>query len=159
MVSINPANGPIPKPKKKPKVSPKPMNRGGKKPKEAGRRYEKSFADKYSFKRQVGSGAFGVADPMLLGDVTGSIGSKDFLFELKSWDKVSGRGEKTVSFPVALLEKISKEASLLGKAPCFIYHVKGASDEWAVVRFDWLYDLINDYERQIEELSADRDRG
>lgn len=151
MVSINPANGPIPKPPKKVKVA--GVRRGGKKPKEAGRRYEKSFADRYGFHRQVGSGAFGVSDPMLVGDVKGEIGTKKLLFECKSWDKVSGRGEKIVSFPIALLTKISKEAELLGRAPVFIYHPKNSTDEWAVVSFKWLYDLIRDYERQIEELS------
>lgn len=152
MVSINPADGPIPKPAKKVK-NPRPLGRGGRKPKEAGRRYEKAFADKYGFQRQVGSGAFGVVDPLLLGDVKGEIGSRKLLLECKSWEKVSGRGEKVVSFPAALLDKIAKEAELLGRSPVFIYHIKNSTDEWAVVKFSWLYELIEDYERQIEELS------
>lgn len=144
MVAINPANGPIPKPTKRPKRPRNALSRGGKKPKEAGRRYEKSFADKYGFKRQLGSGAFGATDPALQGDVIGNIGPIGLLVEAKSWNKVDGRGEKVVSFPVSLLDKISKEAAQLGRAPIFLYHVKNASDEWAVVRFDWLFDTIKE---------------
>lgn len=144
---------PVPKPAKKEKKAPKPMSRGGKKPKEAGRRYEKSFADRYGYRRQVGSGAFGSVDPTLLGDVVGEIGRLKLLFETKSWDKVDGRGQKVVTFPVSLLTKIAKEAELLGKAPVFVYHVKGASDEWAVVKWDWFHNLLTDLFREIEELS------
>lgn len=145
---------PVPKPKKQPKKARVPMARGGRKPKEAGRRYEKSFADRYGYRRQVGSGAFGTVDPMLLGDVVGEIGRLKMLFETKSWDRVDGRGKKVVTFPVSLLEKISKEAQLLQRAPVFIYHVKGASDEWAVVKWDWFHNLLTDLFREIEELSG-----
>jgi hypothetical protein len=127
------------------------MSRGGKKPKEAGRRYEKSFADRYGYRRQVGSGAFGGVDPTLLGDVVGEIGRLKFLFETKSWDKVDGRGEKVVTFPVALLHKIAKEAELLQKIPIFVYHVKGASDEWAVVKWDWFHNLLTGLMQEIAE--------
>jgi len=157
MVSINPANGPIPKPKKRPKKTQAGLRRGGKKPKEAGRRYEKSFADKYGMRRQVGSGAFGSVDPLLVGDVIGEIGRLKLLFEAKSWDKVDGRGEKVVTFSKALLDKISKEAQLLGRAPIFLYHIKGESDEWAVVRYDWLHDLITKWEEEIINLAEQLD--
>jgi hypothetical protein len=129
------------------------MARGGKKPREAGRRYEKAFADKFQMRRQVGSGAFGGADPMLHGDVIGEIGRLKLLIEAKSWNKVDGRGEKVVSFSVSLLDKISREADLLGRLPIFVYHVKGSSDEWAVVRFDWLYETIKALELEVEELT------
>ena len=148
---------PVPKPPKKIKkpasgLGRSPFKRGGKKPKEAGRRYEKSFADKYGYRRQVGSGAFGAVDPMLLGDVVGEIGRLKLLFETKSWDKVDGRGEKVVSFPASLLDKISAEAALLGRTPIFIYHIKGASDEWAVVRYDWLHNTLTSLIKTIEEM-------
>lgn len=142
---------PVPKPKKKVKAPPKPM-RGGRKPKEAGRRYEKKFADKYGFKRVLGSGAFGAMDPMLNGDVSGEIGRLKILFEAKSWDKVDGRGEKVVSFSAALLDKIAKEAELLGRAPIFIYHIKNSTDEWAVVKYDWLHETLTNLMNQIDEL-------
>jgi hypothetical protein len=129
------------------------MARGGRKPKEAGRRYEKSFADKYGYHRQVGSGAFGALDPTLLGDVVGEIGRLKLLFETKSWDKVDGRGEKVVTFPVSLLDKISREAALLQKTPVFIYHVKGSTDEWAVVKWDWFHNLLSDLFREIDILT------
>jgi hypothetical protein len=150
---FNPINKP-PKKIKKPYAGLKrtPLKRGGKKPKEAGRRYEKSFADKYGYRRQVGSGAFGSADPTLLGDVVGEIGRLRLLFELKSWDKVDGRGEKVVSFPSSLLDKISAEADLLGRLPIFIYHIKGASDEWAVVKYEWLHDTLTSLMKTIEEM-------
>lgn len=153
MVSINPAQGPIPKPKKREKKPAKGLSRGGRKPKEAGRRYEKSFADRYGMRRQVGSGAFGVVDPMLLGDVVGEIGRLRLLIEAKSWDKVDGRGEKVVSFSKALLEKISREAQVLGREPLFIYHIKGDTEEWAVVRYDWLHDLITKWEDEIQRMA------
>lgn len=145
---------PVPKPPKKEKKFKSSLNRGGKKPKEAGRRYEKSFADRYGYRRQVGSGAFGSVDPMLLGDVVGEIGRLKFLFETKSWDKVDGRGEKVVTFPVALLHKIAKEAELLQKIPIFVYHVKGASDEWAVVKYDWFHDTLTTLMQEIADLEG-----
>lgn len=143
---------PAPKPKKKIKSAPKGLSRGGKKPKEAGRRYEKKFADQYGFKRVLGSGAFGAMDPMLNGDVSGEIGRLKLLFEAKSWDKVDGRGEKVVSFPAALLAKIAKEAELLGRAPIFLYHIKGDTEEWAVVKYSWLHETLTSLWQQIEEL-------
>lgn len=146
MVSINPAKGPIPKPKKILK------QKGGRKPKETGRRYEKHFADKFGYHRQVGSGAFGAVDPTLLGDVTGEIGRLRLLFETKSWDKVDGRGEKVVTFSVSLLNKIAKEAELLERVPVFIYHVKGSTDEWAVVKWDWFHTILTGLMQEIAEL-------
>lgn len=149
MVSINPASGPIEKPRKKPKKAPTGLRRGGRKPKEAGKRYERSFADKYDFRRQVGSGAFGVSDPMLVGDVVGEIGRLRMLFEAKSWEKFDARGEKVVTFQKDLLEKISREAQILGREPIFLYHYKGDTEEWAVVRYDWLHDLVKRWEEEI----------
>lgn len=143
---------PVPKPQKKIKAPPKGLRRGGRKPKEAGRRYEKKFADTYGFKRVLGSGAFGSQDPTLNGDVSGEIGRLKLLFEAKSWDKVDGRGEKVISFPAALLAKIAKEAELLGRAPIFIYHLKGSTDEWAVVKYEWLHETLTSLWNQIEEL-------
>lgn len=144
-----------PAPKPKPKVKkPKPsFQRGGRKPKDAGRRYEASFAKKYAMTRVVGSGAFGAVDPTLHGDVSGAIGRKQYLIETKSYDRVDGRGEKIVTFPVAFLDKISKEAQVMGKIPLFIYHVKNSSEEWAVVRFDWLYETLSALETEIAELT------
>lgn len=149
MASIRPSNGPIPKPRKREKSTPKPMSRGGRKPKEAGRAYESRFAKKYDYHRQVGSGAFASEDPTLAGDVVADIGTLKLLIETKSWDKIDGRGEKTVTFPVALLDKISAEARLLMREPIFLYHVKGASNEWAVIEYEWLHDLVTHWESTI----------
>lgn len=154
MVSIRgDETGPILKPTPKPKKAPTGLARGGKKPKEAGRRYERHFADKYDMHRQVGSGAFGVVDPSLVGDITGEIGRLKLLFEAKSWHQVDGRGEKVVTFSVALLDKIAREAEQLGRVPLFIYHVKGATDEWAVIKYDWLHEILGNLENEIAELT------
>lgn len=144
----------VPKPPKREKKPGRGLQRGGAKPKEAGRRYEHSFAKRFGFQRQVGSGAFGVADPMLQGDIKGEIGRLKLLFEAKSWDKRDSKGEKTVTFPAALLDKIAKEAEVLGRDPIFIYHVKGSGDEWAVVKYDWLHALIARWEQEIYDLTA-----
>lgn len=144
-------DGPIDKPKPKEKKPRKPL-RGGRKPKEAGRRYEARFAERYGMRRQVGSGAFGVADPTLVGDVVGEIGRLKLLFEAKSWDKVDGRGEKVVSFSKSLLDKINREAELLGREPIFIYHIKNDTTEWAVVKYNWLHELIKKWESEIKAL-------
>lgn len=158
MVSIRGReDGPIRKPTPKKKKSPTGLRRGGKKPKEAGRRYEARFAEKYGMRRQVGSGAFGVADPLLVGDIIGEIGRLRLLFEAKSWDKVDGRGEKVVSFSKSLLDKISREAEVLGREPIFIYHIKNDPTEWAVVRYDWLQQLIEKWETEIKALIDDED--
>lgn len=135
-------------------AKPEPKPRGGKKPKDAGRRYERQFSHKYGFQRVVGSGAFGGVDPLLKGDVKGQIGSLKLLFELKSLNKLDSKGAKTVTFPVSWLDKIDTEAQAEGRFPIFAYHVKGETREWAVIRMDKLIELINDYERQIEELSS-----
>lgn len=144
---------PIPKPTPKPKKAPVGLRRGGRKPKDAGRRYEHSFANKHGYKRIVGSGAFGALDPMLLGDVSGEIGRVKFLAELKSYNRVDGRGSKVISFPVSILEKIKNEAILVNRVPLLIYHVKGATNEWAILDFDDLKSLIEGYEQEIERLS------
>jgi len=137
-------NGPI--------LKPEPKIKGGRKPKDAGKRYERSFAQKYGYKRVVGSGAFGLVDPTLQGDVVAQIGPLDMLLELKSLTKVDGRGEKTVNFPLLFLEKIEQEAASIGKIPGLVYHVKGDTKEYIVLRFDWFKELVEDYERQLEEL-------
>jgi hypothetical protein len=81
--------------------------------------------------------------------LVGEIGRLKLAFENKSWEQYNGKGEKTVSFPVALLDKIAKEAELLAREPIFIYHVKGASTEWAVVNYEWLHNLITQWENDI----------
>lgn len=154
MPAINPYTGPNPKPKKKLKKPSVGLQRGGKKPREAGRRYEKSFAEKFGYRRVVGSGAFAGVDPTLSGDVVGEIGRLKILFELKSWDRVDGRGEKVVTFSVNLLDKIQKEAELLERIPIFIYHVKGSSDEWAVVNYQWLHDTLTMLIQENADLEA-----
>lgn len=136
-----------------PILKPEPKIRGGKKPKDAGKRYERSFAQRYEFKRVVGSGAFGLVDPMLQGDVVAKVGTLDMLLELKSLTKVDGRGAKIINFPLSFLEKIEQEARSIGKVPGLVYHVKGSTQEYIVLRFDWFKELVEDYERQIKELS------
>lgn len=143
-------DGPIRKPTPKKKKPRKALGSGGRKPKEAGRRYEKSFAEKYGHRTQLGSGAFGAVDPSLVGDVLGEIGRLKLAFETKSWDKVDGKGEKVVSFHKSLLDKIEREAELLGRAPIFIYHIKNDTNEWAVVKYSWLQSLIEQWERDIQ---------
>lgn len=135
-----------------PILKPEPKIRGGKKPKDAGRRYERSFSQKHDYKRVVGSGAFGLVDPNLQGDVVATIGDMDFLLELKSLNKVNGRGEKIVNFPLAFLEKIDQEARSMNKIPGLIYHPKGSTQEYIVLRFDWFKEKIEDYMAQIEHL-------
>lgn len=134
-----------------PILKPLPKIKGGRKPKDTGRRYERSFAQKYGGKRVVGSGAFGVVDPGLVGDVVQTVGDLDMLLELKSLNRLDGRGEKTITFPVAWLEKIDREATSVGKVPGFVYHVKGSPQEYIVLRFDWFKELIEEYVRQISE--------
>lgn len=136
-----------------PILKPEPKIRGGRKPKDAGKRYERSFAQKFGYKRVVGSGAFGLVDPMLQGDVMAKIGRLDMLLELKSLTKVDSRGAKTINFPLSFLEKIELEAKSIGKVPGLLYHVKGSTQEYIILRFDWFKELVEDYERQIKELS------
>jgi hypothetical protein len=135
-----------------PILKPEPKIKGGRKPKDAGKRYERSFSQKYGGKRVVGSGAFGLVDPTLQGDVMIKIGPLDMLLELKSLTKVDGRGQKIVNFPLAFLEKIEQEAKSIGKVPGLIYHAKGDTKEYLIVRFDFFKVLVEDYERQLEEL-------
>lgn len=139
-----------------PILKPEPKIRGGKKPKEAGRRYERALAQKYGFKTVLGSGAFGAVDPTLQGDVVAKIGDLDMLLELKSLNKIDGRGEKIVNFPLSFLEKIDQEARSMNKVPGLIYHPKGSTQEYIVLRFDWFKEKIEDYMAQIEYLQEER---
>lgn len=153
-----------PKPPKKEKKPRSPLSYGGKKPKEAGRRYELSFAKRYDepdgprshtgkplihFRRRPGSGAF----LELKGDILGDLVQLKLLFEAKSWHKMDGRGEKTVTFPASLLYKLDEEAKTEDRVPMFIYHIKNDSEEWAVIRYSWLHDKIRTYELAIRELT------
>jgi hypothetical protein len=156
--AINPARGPILKPLKKIKEK-KPLKRGGAKPKEAGRRFEREFADRHDMRRVVGSGAFGQIDPMLQGDIVGEIGRLRLLMEAKSWNKVDGQGQKTVTFPLNLMDKIKKEAESLGREPILIFHPKNTNVELAIVPYSWLHNLISRWESEIKTLSDLLDEG
>lgn len=140
-------------PERGPILKPEPKIRGGKKPREAGRRYERAFAQKYGFKTVLGSGSFGKVDPSLQGDVVATFGGIDWLLEAKSLNKIDGRGEKIVNFPLSFIEKIALEAASMNKIPGLIYHPKGSSKEYIVLDFGWFLDLVEDYKRQIDELS------
>ncbi len=142
------------KPEPKLKKVRKPLRRSTFNPKSSGRRAEKVFADRYGFKRQIGSGAFGKLDPMLVGDIIGDIGRLKFLFENKSFEQYNSRGERTVTFPRAWLEKINLEAKSIGRLPMFIYHFKNSNEDWAVIRFDALYALLLEQENQIAALES-----
>jgi hypothetical protein len=144
MTSIRGPEGPIDKPE--------PKLKGGKKPKQAGTRYERVFVQKHGGRRVVGSGAFGYVDPSLKGDIRITIGDRDYLLESKSLNKINGRGEKIVNFPLSFLEKITKEAETTGDIPGLIYHPKGSAEEYLFVKFEWFKELVEDYVRQIKEL-------
>ena len=163
MVALNPATGPLTKPVKAEKAPYKGLPRGGRKSKDSGRSYEQRFVRKYDqpdgpldakgkplihYHRVPGSGAF----VTLPGDVLAELVTLNLAFELKSWNKVNGRGEKTVTFSSSLLDKIDEEAKQLNRVPLFVYHVKGESEEWAVVRYSWLHEKLRDYELQIRSL-------
>jgi hypothetical protein len=149
VVVLQPAKRGLPKPpKKRSKIA-----GGGRAPKEAGRRKEREFANQYDFTRVVGSGAFGVADPTLGGDIRGEVGTKKFLLEVKSWEKVNARGEKTINLPISILDKIRQEAEVLTRYGGVIFHPKGTSRYIAI--FDWndFYQLLKSQEEEIERLS------
>jgi hypothetical protein len=145
---------PVPKPPKKVKKAPA-KKRGGKAPKKAGIRQEANFRDQYDgFERVVGSGAFGAYDPTLRGDLKGQIGRKRFLLEMKAWTTVNARGEKTISLPISVLDKIREEADmeLTPRHAGVIFHPMN-SNRWIAI-FDWqdLYDLLKEQEDYIARL-------
>lgn len=153
-------SGPILKPQRRVKAKPTgAIARGGKKPKEAGRRFEARVRDKYNdpprvvVKRQVGSGAFGVADPMLLADLLIDIGRLKLAAEVKSWATVDARGEKTITVPASVLYKLDQEAKILNRDPIGIFHLKGSTEEWAFIRLSWLIEHFAEWEETIKALS------
>lgn len=163
-MTAKPFFNPAPKPTKKEKKPRSPLSFGGKKPKEAGRRYELSFSKKYDepdgptwpsgkpmiyVRRRPGSGAF----VELKGDILADIVKLRIMFEAKSWAQVDGRGEKTVTFPTSLLYKLDEEAKTEDRVPMLIYHVKNDSEEWAVIRYSWLHAKLRDYELQVQSLT------
>lgn len=161
----------VPKPEKQQKAAAKGLSRsGGRKPKEAGRRFEQRMVDKYTeaksplpcpncgqlplvyVKRQVGSGAFGKADPDLVGDLLLNIGRLRLLAEAKSWNKTLASGEKTINVPASVLYKLDQEARQLGRDPIGLFHMKNDTEEWAFVRLDWLINNLREWERCIRDL-------
>ena len=101
----------------------------------------------------MGSGAFGPVDPALVGDVRLPIGTLKFLSEAKKrTPKINMKGEKSITLSVDMLDKIEREASIGGEIDILIFGVKGRSTEWAVIKWDKLYEILSEQERQIEEL-------
>lgn len=138
-----------------PILKPPPKIKGGKKPKDSGRRFERQIASKYGGTRVVGSGAFGEVDPVLKGDVRIPIGSLKLLSEAKKRaPKINMKGEKSITLSVDMLDKIQKEAAVTGEVDILIFGVKGRSTEWAIIEWPKLYDMLRDYEHQISALDA-----
>lgn len=145
-----------PKPPKKVKEK-KAKSRGGKAPRKAGIKQEANFRDQHEgFDRVVGSGAFGNYDPTLRGDLKGQVGRKRFLLEMKAWTVINGRGEKTITVPLSVLDKIRKEADyeVPPRHAGVIFHPM-RSDRWIAI-FDWkdFYDLLSEQEEYIKKLEA-----
>jgi hypothetical protein len=131
------------------------IKRGGRKPKDAGRRQEREFANKYEeFTRVVGSGAFGNFDPVLKGDLKGRIGRKPFLLEMKSWATVDATGAKTINLPLHVLDKVRIEGLTENQYAGVVFHPKGTTRYIAI--FDWedFYNLFKEQEEYIARLEA-----
>lgn len=134
------------------------MKRGGSRPRKAGIRQEREFADRFpEFHRVVGSGAFGGLDPLLKGDLKGTLGRMRFLLEMKAWAKVDARGEKQISLGIGILDKIRQEALTEDRYAGVIYHPKGTNRYLAI--FDWedFYKIFKEQEEYIERLEAEVD--
>jgi hypothetical protein len=153
----------VPKPPKKEKRQPSSLlrtgiKRGGRKPKDSGRRQEREFANKYEeFTRVVGSGAFGNFDPMLKGDLKGIIGRKPFLLEMKSWATVNALGEKTINIPLSVLDKVRIEGETEGRYAGVVFHPKGTSRYIAIFDWDDFYAIFKEQEEYILRLEVELD--
>jgi hypothetical protein len=141
----------VPKPPKKIKTRSK-IAGGGRKPKEAGRRKEREFANQYGFTRVVGSGAFGPADPLLGGDIRGEIGRKKFLLEMKSHAIIDATGAKTVRIPLAVLDKIRKESEVLERYGMVVFHPKGTNRYIVIADWEDFYSILTEQEQYIKIL-------
>ena len=129
------------------------MKRGGRKPKEAGRRQEREFANKYEgFERVIMSGAAGIYDPLLKGDIRGRIGRKKYLLEMKAWDKVDGQGEKTINVPLSVLDKVRKEGETENRYAGVVFHPKNTSRYVAIFDWDEFFNFMTEQEEYIERL-------
>lgn len=150
----------VPKPPKKVKKA-KSKVRGGKAPRKAGIKQEANFRDTYEgFTRVVGSGAFGIYDPLLKGDLKGQVGRKKFLLEMKAWAIINGKGEKTVTVSLPTLDKIRQEADveIPPRYAGVIFHPMNTS-RWVAV-FDWddFYDVLHEQEEYIARLEKELER-
>jgi hypothetical protein len=146
----------VPKPPKKAKKPAKRL-RGGKAPRKAGIKQEGNFRDTYDgFRRVVGSGAFGNYDPTLKGDLKGEVGRKKFLLEMKAWTVINGKGEKTITVPLSVLDKIRQEADveIPPRHAGVIFHPMRTS-RWIAI-FDWddFYNVLHEQEEYIARLEA-----
>ena len=107
----------------------------------------------------MGSGAFGAADPLLGGDIRADVGRKKFLLEMKAWEKVDAKGQKTINLPVSILDKIRKESEVVARYGGVIYHPKGTNRYLAI--FDWVdfFELLTEQEEYIAKLEAALETG
>lgn len=134
------------------------IKRGGRKPKDSGRRQEREFANKYEeFTRVIGSGAFGNFDPLLKGDLKGFIGRKPFLLEMKSWATVDASGAKTVHIPLSVLDKVRLEGETEGQYAGVVFHPKGTNRYIAIFDWDDFYKVFKEQEEYIARLEAELD--
>lgn len=148
----------VPKPPKKVKEPKTAMKRGGKAPRKAGIKQEGNFRDQFEgFQRVVGSGAFGNYDPLLKGDLKGQVGRKRFLLEMKAWTVINGKGEKTISVPLPVLDKIRQEADveIPPRHAGVIFHPM-RSNRWIAI-FDWkdFYEILKEQEDYIDRLEKE----
>lgn len=129
------------------------MKRGGRKPKKAGVRQEREFANTYEgFERVIMSGAAGVYDPLLKGDIRGIIGRNKFLLEMKAWLSVDGKGEKTINVPLSVLDKVRKEGETEGRYSGVVFHPKNTNRYIAIFDWDDFYKLLTEQEEYINRL-------
>ena len=89
------------------------------------------------------------------GDLKGQIGDKRFLLEMKAWATVNAAGEKTITVPLSVLDKILKEAETENRFGGLIFVPKGTTRNIAIFEWDDFYFILKDQEDHIARLTRE----
>lgn len=108
----------------------------------------------YQARRQLGSGNIW----FMPGDVADTV----ILAECKERLVVSAKGEKSITIPKTMLEKIEEEAKMVGTYPALVFRYKGdeKGKTYFTMDFDTLEELVHEVKylrHQVNELTAERD--
>lgn len=124
----------------KPLSVPKPAPKGGKRPKDVGKRTESAIAKRVEGTRVPMSGAVKNSVHNLAGDVTvnDDKGTPFLLFEIKASGVINTKGDKVYTLAKSVLQQMYTEAKTQQQLGAFRLHFLNDSyeEDWVIMRGD-----------------------